>query len=181
MAAPNEPPALAYSEKTVADSYRTKIDREENVWRSLPYFAATLALQLAALFQNIDKLPDPTTIIGWLSMASIGYAGALTRAGCHPPPRAPGEARGMTGKGNLATSRCPHRPRCKSSPRDGGSYATSRRALMNWNGLTASTSEGPFERSADPPRSLSTTSALNIESEQASRATTGESGEHLTR
>jgi hypothetical protein len=78
MAVPDEPPALAYIEKTLADSYRKEIDLEENVWRSLPFFAATLALQLAALFQIIDKLPDPTTTVGWLSVISIGLAGALT-------------------------------------------------------------------------------------------------------
>lgn len=74
----DEPPALAYIEKTIVDSYRKKIDQEENVWRSLPFFAATLALQLAVLFQVIDKLPDPTTILGWLSIACLTVAGALT-------------------------------------------------------------------------------------------------------
>jgi hypothetical protein len=76
--APDEPPALAYIEKTLADSYRKEIDYEENVWRSLPFFAATLALQLAALFQIIDKLPDPTSITGWLSMLLLAAAGSLT-------------------------------------------------------------------------------------------------------
>jgi hypothetical protein len=61
---PPEPPALAYIEKTVADSYRKEIDQEENVWRSVQFFAATLALQVAGLIQIIDKLPEPTTITG---------------------------------------------------------------------------------------------------------------------
>jgi hypothetical protein len=39
----DEPPALGYIEKTLAASYREEIDREENIWRSLPFFAATLA------------------------------------------------------------------------------------------------------------------------------------------
>ena len=78
MAGPDEPPALTYIEKTLADSYRKEIDQEENVWRSLPFFAATLALQLAALFQIADKLPDPTTILGWLSIGCLTIAGALT-------------------------------------------------------------------------------------------------------
>jgi hypothetical protein len=78
VTASDEPPALAYIEKTLADSYRKEIDQEENVWRSLPFFAATLALQLAALFQIIDKLPDPTTLIGWLSVAFLALAGVLT-------------------------------------------------------------------------------------------------------
>lgn len=78
MPTPDEPPALAYIEKTLADSYRKEIDQEENVWRSLPFFAATLALQLAALFQIIDKLPDPTTVIGWASIALLTAAGLAT-------------------------------------------------------------------------------------------------------
>lgn len=78
MTTPDEPPALAYIEKTLADSYRKEIDQEENVWRSLPFFAATLALQLAALFQIIDKLPDPTTVIGWVSIILLAAAGLAT-------------------------------------------------------------------------------------------------------
>ncbi len=78
MTIPDEPPALAYIEKTLADSYRKEIDQEENVWRTLPFFAATLALQLAALFQIIDKLPDLTVWTGWLSVALLGAAGIMT-------------------------------------------------------------------------------------------------------
>lgn len=78
MPIPDEPPALAYIEKTLADSYRKEIDQEENVWRSLPFFAATLALQLAALFQIIDKLPDLTTVIGWVSLSLLAVAGLAT-------------------------------------------------------------------------------------------------------
>ena len=78
MPTSDEPPALTYIEKTLSDAYRKEIDQEENVWRSLPFFAATLALQLAALFQIIDKLPDPTTILGWLSIVWLTAAGAFT-------------------------------------------------------------------------------------------------------
>jgi hypothetical protein len=42
-------PLLDHLEKTLADSYRKELDQEENIWRSLPFFAAALALQLAAL------------------------------------------------------------------------------------------------------------------------------------
>nr|WP_294552513.1 hypothetical protein [uncultured Rhodopila sp.] len=52
-----EHPALTHIEKTLAEAYRKEIDQEENVWRSLPFFAATLALQLAAIFQVIARLP----------------------------------------------------------------------------------------------------------------------------
>jgi hypothetical protein len=75
---PDEPPALAYIEKTLADSYRKEIDQEENVWRSLPFFAATLVLQLAALFQMIDKIPGPTTVLGLVSVSLLALAGVST-------------------------------------------------------------------------------------------------------
>ena len=44
-------------EKTLSEAYRKEIDQEENIWRSLPFFAATLALQLATVFQMIERLP----------------------------------------------------------------------------------------------------------------------------
>ncbi|HEY8288257.1 MAG TPA: hypothetical protein VIG49_03240, partial [Acetobacteraceae bacterium] len=48
---------LDHIEKTLADAYRKEIDQEENVWRSLPFFAATLALQLAARREDpVDAL-----------------------------------------------------------------------------------------------------------------------------
>jgi hypothetical protein len=78
LATPDEPAALAYIEKFLADSYRKEIDQEENVWRSLPFFAATLALQLAALFQVIDKLPDPGMWIGAVALAVLSMAAMQT-------------------------------------------------------------------------------------------------------
>ena len=72
MAIPSEPAALAHIEKTLADSYRKEIDQEENVWRTLPFFAATLALQLAALYQLADKIPGPET---WLGVAALFLLG----------------------------------------------------------------------------------------------------------
>ncbi len=83
----DEPRALAYIEKTLADSYRKEIDQEENIWRSLPFFAATLALQMAALFQMIDKFPGLASPVGWvaagllvcallLDLVSLGFLGA---------------------------------------------------------------------------------------------------------
>ena len=78
MGTENEPPALAYIEKTLADSYRKEIDQEENIWRSQPFFAATLALQLAALFQIVDKIPALTTVMGLISIVLVGAAGLCT-------------------------------------------------------------------------------------------------------
>lgn len=82
MSDPKEPAALAHIEKTLTDSYRKEIDQEENIWRSLPFFAATLALQLAALFQVIERLPSgkswPALFSNVLVVASVGCSlGAL--------------------------------------------------------------------------------------------------------
>ncbi|HEY4249631.1 MAG TPA: hypothetical protein VGM87_00440 [Roseomonas sp.] len=71
MQVPPEPPALNHIEKTLADAYRKEIDQEENIWRSLPFFAATLALQLAALFQLIDRIPPPGSPAGAISVGII--------------------------------------------------------------------------------------------------------------
>jgi hypothetical protein len=62
-------------EKTLGDSYRKEIDQEENVWRSLPFFAATIALELTALFQLLTKLPVAGT---W---AAVGVEGLLAVTG----------------------------------------------------------------------------------------------------
>jgi len=74
---------LDHIEKTLADAYRKEIDQEENVWRSLPFFAAALALQLAALFQIIDRLP-PKWSGGWwdtVVWSSIAALATLTAVG----------------------------------------------------------------------------------------------------
>nr|WP_294512011.1 hypothetical protein [uncultured Rhodopila sp.] len=72
-----EHPALTHIEKTLAEAYRKEIDQEENVWRSLPFFAATLALQLAAIFQVITRLPPMGTVAGWASAVAMGLTGLL--------------------------------------------------------------------------------------------------------
>lgn len=71
MTASTEPAALAHIEKTLANSYRKEIDQEENIWRSLPFFAATLALQLAALFQLVERLPPLGTGLGWVALVLL--------------------------------------------------------------------------------------------------------------
>jgi len=72
-----EPPALAYIEKTLADSYRKEIDQEENVWRSMPFFTATLALQVTALVQIFNKLPAPVTALGIFASGLLVCAALL--------------------------------------------------------------------------------------------------------
>lgn len=63
-----EPGALAHVEKTLADAYRREIDQEENVWRSLPFFTATLALEVTAIFQVLNRLPP---LEHWTGIASL--------------------------------------------------------------------------------------------------------------
>ncbi len=72
------PPTLDHIEKTFADAYRKEIDQEENVWRTLPFFAATLALQLAALFQIVERLPVRLTTAWWLAGACGTVIGGAT-------------------------------------------------------------------------------------------------------
>lgn len=69
--------ALSHIERTLAEAYRKEIDQEENVWRSLPFFAATLALELAAVFQIVNRMPPLGTLAGWISLALLGVTGLL--------------------------------------------------------------------------------------------------------
>ena len=41
--------ALDHLEKTFSELYRKEIDQEENVWRTQPFFAATIALQFGMI------------------------------------------------------------------------------------------------------------------------------------
>jgi len=64
--------ALSHIEKTLADTYRKEIDQEENVWRSLPFFATTVALQLATIAQFISRLPSLRSQFCWISLGLLG-------------------------------------------------------------------------------------------------------------
>lgn len=70
-------PALSHLERTLAEAYRKEIDQEENVWRSLPFFAATLALELAAVFQIVTRFPPVASRAGKLSLGLLAAAGLL--------------------------------------------------------------------------------------------------------
>ncbi len=80
MPPPPELPALTHIEKALADAYRKEIDQEENVWRALPFFAATLALQIAALFQVAERLPPLDTRSGGLAITLLAAAAMATLA-----------------------------------------------------------------------------------------------------
>jgi hypothetical protein len=56
---------LDHIEKTLSDTYRKEIDQEENVWRSLPFFAATISFQIAAMSQVLLRLPKHGTGVWW--------------------------------------------------------------------------------------------------------------------
>ncbi len=73
-------PALDHIEKTLADAYRKEIDQEENIWRSLPFFAATLALQLAVVVQIGQRVADLPSARWWGSLLLLTGAGLLSVA-----------------------------------------------------------------------------------------------------
>ncbi len=73
-------PELEYLEKLFGDAYRKEIDQEENVWRSLPFFAATLALQLAGLAQIRDWVADARGWLFWVALALLLATAAATLA-----------------------------------------------------------------------------------------------------
>src|SRR5580698_2724027 len=68
---------LDHIEKTLADAYRKEIDQEENVWRSLPFFAATIAFQIAALSQVLLRLPEKAPGAWWDAIAATILASLL--------------------------------------------------------------------------------------------------------
>lgn len=48
--------ALDHLEKTFSELYRKEIDQEENVWRTLPFFAAAIALQFGVISGLLPKM-----------------------------------------------------------------------------------------------------------------------------
>jgi hypothetical protein len=68
---------LDHIEKTLADAYRKEIDQEENVWRSLPFFAATISFQIAALSQVLLRLPKEGSGVWWDAVTALVLGGLL--------------------------------------------------------------------------------------------------------
>lgn len=68
---------LDHIEKTLADAYRKEIDQEENVWRSLPFFAATISFQVAALSQVLLHLPPRESAGAWWDAIASLVLGSL--------------------------------------------------------------------------------------------------------
>lgn len=63
-----------YLDKIFSDNYKKEIDQEENVWRTLPFFSATIAFELAAMVQLRDRLLD---LVGIAFIASSCAASAF--------------------------------------------------------------------------------------------------------
>ncbi len=70
-------PLIVDLKETFRDAYRKEVEQEENVWRTLPFFAATLALQLAALGWVRDWIPVET---GWMRLAAFSLLGTAAVA-----------------------------------------------------------------------------------------------------
>jgi hypothetical protein len=75
-------PLLDHLERTFAEAYRKELDQEENIWRSLPFFAATLALQLTAVTQIRDWIaaiggPLFVAAVTLLAVAGVSALAAL--------------------------------------------------------------------------------------------------------
>lgn len=71
---------LDYLEKLFDDDCRKEIDQEENVWRTLPFFTATLALQLAGVAQVRNWVGGVPGALYWLSLTLLGAAALATFA-----------------------------------------------------------------------------------------------------
>jgi predicted PurR-regulated permease PerM len=66
---------LDHIEKTVGEAYRKEIDQEENVWRSLAFFAAVIAFQMTAVSQALTRLPNVPDGVWWDSiLATVAVA-----------------------------------------------------------------------------------------------------------
>ncbi|AQR61670.1 hypothetical protein BZG35_08405 [Brevundimonas sp. LM2] len=67
-----------YLEKHCAEAYKREVDQDENVFRSLPFFAATLGVQIAILIPLVARLPafrlDPYVLVlhGLLGLTGVG-------------------------------------------------------------------------------------------------------------
>ena len=73
-------PLIEYLEKTFTEAYRKEIDQEENVWRTLPFFAATLALEINAVGPINVWLTKTHGTERYLALAILAIAGVATVA-----------------------------------------------------------------------------------------------------
>lgn len=52
-------------EALLAALYAKEVDSEENIWRSLPFFSATLALEVAVVIQFLGRTEPPAAALPW--------------------------------------------------------------------------------------------------------------------
>jgi len=76
--------ALDHLEKTFSELYRKEIDQEENVWRTLPFFAATIALQFGMIAGLLPKIGAPEP--GFAQDAVLNGDGKSLCSGHQPQP-----------------------------------------------------------------------------------------------
>jgi hypothetical protein len=69
-----------YLDKLVTDSYRKEVEFEENVWRTLPFFAAVLGLEIAALGVLRADLAQLSGPLGYVGLALAGFWALLVVA-----------------------------------------------------------------------------------------------------
>jgi len=65
--------ALDHIEKTLTDAYRKELDQEENVWRSLAFFATAISFQIAAASQIAQLLAKPENKLGGVWWDTVAF------------------------------------------------------------------------------------------------------------
>lgn len=70
-------PHWEYLERLLQSLYLKEIDQEENIWRSLPFFSATLALEVAALAQIVPMANQISGLWQWVVLALGAALAAL--------------------------------------------------------------------------------------------------------
>jgi hypothetical protein len=71
---------LAVLQETIEANYRTEIGKEENSWRTIPFFTATIAFQftlLAGLTSYIPGLSPYLKLPAWMAFATVAGTNVL--------------------------------------------------------------------------------------------------------
>jgi len=73
-----------YLDKIFSDNYKKEIDQEENVWRTLPFFSATIAFELAATAQVRDHLLSLSWPISFIAaLVTIAFSASVVTMLCY--------------------------------------------------------------------------------------------------
>jgi hypothetical protein len=68
-------------ERLFAEQYGREFENEENVWRSLPFFSATLAVQVAVVVQVAPLVPAVQGRLAWLVVVALVALNAVLACG----------------------------------------------------------------------------------------------------